>query len=59
MYIPAINAAFDESIHHMDDSKQLNMLVSNLGKLLKAFYEVIALVANAPTDHSQGHIFKI
>ena len=31
IYIPTINAAFDESIHYMDDSKQfINMLVSYL-----------------------------
>ena len=62
IYIPAINAAFDESIHHMDDSKQLNMLVSNLGNLLKAFYQVIALVATCthsslPRPRIQNIIF--
>ena len=46
IYIPTINAAFDESVHRTNDCGQLNMLVSNVGNLFQAYYQLIALVAN-------------
>ena len=45
IYIPTINAAFDESVHRTNDCGQLNMLVSNVGNLFQAYYQLIALVA--------------
>ena len=45
IYIPTINAAFEEAVHQINDDRQLNMLVSNLGSLFQAFYQLIALVA--------------
>ena len=45
IYIPTINAAFEESMHRINDDRQIKRLVSYLGNLFQAYFQDITLVA--------------
>lgn len=62
IYIPTINAAFDESMHRINDDGHLNRLVSYLGNLFQAYFQLIALVATCthsslPRPRIQNELF--
>ena len=45
IYIPIINAAFDESVEESNEEARLNVLLNTLGQLFQSYYRLIALTA--------------